>query len=53
MERAVLPKRMVYSDFAVTRDEYQLNSQTEKARDHYDHDYDADYIKDVHLPCSG
>ena len=28
--------------------EYQLNPQTEKARDHYYHDYDADDVEDVH-----
>jgi hypothetical protein len=33
--------------------EYQLDSQPEKARDHYYHDYDADDVEDVHCHAPG
>jgi hypothetical protein len=42
IKRATLPKR-----------KYQLDSQPEKARDHYYHDYDADDVEDVHCHAPG
>jgi len=34
-------------------EQYQLNPQPEKARDHYYHDYDADDVEDVHCHAPG